>query len=788
MTATEAAADRLYALLPEYVRSADAGQGRALLAFLRALATGAVALDTEIDRLLASLFVETADDVGLDNIARLIGAELLAPLPGGASFSRRAFIANTIRYRRAKGTVRALEGLAADVGGTGALVVEYFKHLARTVALIDPRPERPGTASLVDGDTGAQIGTGLDLQPRLNDVRSIARLGGRPGVADIGVHVVRLVAPEFPAPPGDTVTAEALAGVPVLIPWRDGAGLGVAGYWQLSPFLYGRAPLLNPDRRDDSDPARSAGAKRIDRLRRLPLRRETEKRREALARSAPPEPGDWFDSDGRPFTLFVRQKNEKAFRRVPADRLLIAKLEVMPAGTPRPAATKAYDWAEPGATAPQIKHGKWPLAAAVDPATGRVVIAKPVSSSKEIVEVRLAHAVGLGDTIGAGAHDRSAPDVPADVDDADFLRVVDWTKPVADPYVASLADALDAWANEKAATRGFIVLARCDAERIASRFTATMRRGTELHVVAADWRPKQAPAGVEDLTTRRGHIARSGRRFVLEAQLRVRVPSPGIAAPGVLVLDGLALAAGLVVGPKALTELRLRHVCARANAKPALSLEQVAAGMTIAIERSQISGIALAPGGAAGQGQLALSRCIVAGTVDAPGFDATIDDTTVLGPSAFKSLEASGVVFAGPLTVTRRQSGCVRYSYVSSASTTPRRFRCQPELAIAERARTLGVDALPEPLAAAIRLAVTPLFIDTDPDEPTFALLSPQCAAEIRTGGHGGKEMGAFAATGEPMRLANIASLFDDYLPAALEGAVLDDTRGQAATARRSMP
>ena len=138
----EAAADRLYRLLPEHIRSTDAANGWALRALVTVLASGSAEIDREIETLYAAIFVESAPEAALDAIAALVGAEPLRPLPPGGGHNARAYIANTLRYRRGKGTARILEALAADVGGYGAAVVEYFMRLARTQNLIDVRPEK----------------------------------------------------------------------------------------------------------------------------------------------------------------------------------------------------------------------------------------------------------------------------------------------------------------------------------------------------------------------------------------------------------------------------------------------------------------------------------------------------------------------------------------------------------------------------------------------------------------------------------------------------------------------
>jgi hypothetical protein len=786
------AADRLYALLPAHIRAADAAGGAPLHAYLAALATGTVAIDAEIDRLLGNLFVETADPIGLANLARLVGAETLQPLPPGAPFSLRAFVANTVRYRRGKGTPRTLEGLAADVGGVGAVVVEYFQRLARTAPLIDPRPERPGIAGVTDGDTAARIDTGFDRTPRLADVRSIAHAGGPHGVANVGVHVMRLQAPEYPAPAGAAVAPAALAGVPAMQPWLTTGGAKVPGYFQLSPFAGGRAPLVNPNRRDETGDARAAGPTRVDRLRRLPICREIEARRRALvAGRALPQPA-WFDAEGQPFTLFIRRKSAAQFERVPREQLLIVNLEMIPTGKPRPDLARLYSWAVPGAVNPQIKSGNAPIVAAFDPATGRAVFAKAVLPGDEVTEARLAHAYGLGDTIGAGPHDRTAARAPSDIGKADFLRVVD-AFGIGLEYVDSLAKALADWAAETTAVRGFIVLARCDTETPLADFAVTLRADTELHIVAAKWQPKQVVAGVTDLTTRRGYLVRAGRRFVIGARLAVSgVAAPG-SRPGALVLDGVTLTGGIELAAAALSELWLRSVTARTAGAAAVTLAAPPASLHVTVEQSIIGPLALGTVAAPGNGRLTIDRSILTGegalaVIEAPGFAAALTDATLLGSARVKTLEATGVIFQGVVTAIRRQAGCVRYSSIATGSTTPRRFRCQPDLAVADSARARGLPALPPTEADRVRQGLVPVFLDIDPDEPTLGLLSPLCAPGIRAGGEGGKEMGAFAGTGEPMRFANVVTLFDDYLPAALEAGLLDDTRGKASTQRRTVP
>jgi len=215
----EDVAEALYALLPAHIRATDEAAGGAVRGLVGVAALGFAEVDAELDRFQDALFVETAPAVALDAIAALVGTPTLQPMPEGATASLRSFIANMLRYRRGKGTARVTEAVAADVSGQGTVAVEYYQRLVKLAHLIDPRPERLGLAPLIDGEILARMGSAFDRAPRLAAVAGVtaARPGypaGRHALTAVGLHLNRLQTPSFPASPGDTVTAAALAGVP----------------------------------------------------------------------------------------------------------------------------------------------------------------------------------------------------------------------------------------------------------------------------------------------------------------------------------------------------------------------------------------------------------------------------------------------------------------------------------------------------------------------------------------------------------------------------------------------
>jgi hypothetical protein len=261
----------------------------------------------------------------------------------------------------------------------------------------------------------------------------------------------------------------------------------------------------------------------------------------------------------------------------------------------------------------------------------------------------------------------------------------------------------------------------------------------------------------------------------------------------VLVLDGLELTGGLSIGARAVSSLLIRHSTVRAPGSTAVATTAVMAGGEITIDRSIVGRLNLDFGGGAATGSLSITDSVVsaddaaAPAISASSIDARLRNVTILGSGTFKSLEATNVIFNASAIVTRRQSGCVRFSWIAAGSTMPRRFRCQPDLAIADAQARNGA-----PLSAAERstaaLGTTPLFLDTSLDEPTVGMLHPLTRDAIRLGGEGDTEMGAFSAVADGLRLANLTSLFDDYVPFSLEAGVIDDTRSSAVALRRNRP
>ena len=184
---------RLYELLPAVYRQRDTEGNESLRDLITILGEQARVLEEEIERLYRNWFIETCDDWIVPYIGDLIGVR-----PTSArQLSTRAEVANTLGYRRRKGTLAVVEQLARDVTGLPARAVEYFTLLSTTQNLNHLRMDNHGTPNLRDGAVLSHLGAPFERTPHLLEVRGIERGDGRYNIPNIGVHLWRLSALEL---------------------------------------------------------------------------------------------------------------------------------------------------------------------------------------------------------------------------------------------------------------------------------------------------------------------------------------------------------------------------------------------------------------------------------------------------------------------------------------------------------------------------------------------------------------------------------------------------------------
>ena len=189
--------DALYHLLPAVHRQRDEERGGPLRQLLDVLTDQLAVVGDGVDQLYDDLFVETAAPWVLPYLAELIGLRGL-PSGSGTGLTPRAEVANTIGYRRRKGTAAVLEQVARDVTRWPARAVEFFELIAATQNVNHARPANLGTAPIRDVrrigyvDTPFERLTGRPYLTHTVDVRRIASRRGRYNIPNVGIFAWRL--------------------------------------------------------------------------------------------------------------------------------------------------------------------------------------------------------------------------------------------------------------------------------------------------------------------------------------------------------------------------------------------------------------------------------------------------------------------------------------------------------------------------------------------------------------------------------------------------------------------
>lgn len=119
------AGERLYDLLPAFYRVRDAERDESLRTLLSVIEHELETLEADIEELHEDWFIETCDEWVVPYIGDLLGVSPLYAVESAGTYSLRAYVANTLGYRRRKGTAAVLEQLARDVTGWPAHAVEF---------------------------------------------------------------------------------------------------------------------------------------------------------------------------------------------------------------------------------------------------------------------------------------------------------------------------------------------------------------------------------------------------------------------------------------------------------------------------------------------------------------------------------------------------------------------------------------------------------------------------------------------------------------------------------------
>lgn len=184
-------AQQLLQLLPAIYRLRDAEQGGPLEAFLSVVATQIAALEENLAQLYDDQFIETCAEWVVPYIGDLVAYRQLSGATAQVR-SPRAEVANTIGFRRRKGTTSVIQQLASEITGWDAQVVEFFQTIAVTQYLNHLRPSSLGSPDLRAWQSLDLLGSAFDSLSHTVNVRGIASGGGRHNIANVGIFLWRL--------------------------------------------------------------------------------------------------------------------------------------------------------------------------------------------------------------------------------------------------------------------------------------------------------------------------------------------------------------------------------------------------------------------------------------------------------------------------------------------------------------------------------------------------------------------------------------------------------------------
>ena len=749
-------ADHLYNLMPAIYRLRDAEQGYPLQALLRIVEDQVNVVDENIAQLYENWFIETCEDWVVPYLGDLIGWEAVheAGEPGSTSTIRgrernkilipRRELANTIRYRRRKGTLALLELIANDVAGWPARAVEFFRLLGSTQNINLSHVHRGGTLDVRQGARLNLIDGPFDQIGHSVDVRRISssRIAGRYNIPSVGLFVCRLKT--YPVTLGRAYCAE-----------------DVGDECFTFSVLGNNAPLFTKPARE-TDPTGIAQEVNLP----VAIRRRAFESHKTVNRIAHTQASEAYYGVGKSVAIWVRKRKRS--------RGETSGLELIPASGIIPADLSGWRYR------PSRDR------VAVDPVLGRIVF-----PSRHIPKdgVWVSYRYGFSADIGGGEYDRPL----AQPETHKLYRV----GPAPENF-QTISAAIQQWRDKDAADNPHAVVEIVDSGVYVEQINIQLGEEESFQLRAAngkrpvirllDWHTDKP----DSLTIIGGKGSRAtldgllivGRSVAIEGEISAAKIRHCTLVPGWMIDTHCE--------PSRPTEPSLELVCPHARIaieKSILGSIQVhplssTSAANDPDSREQKGSSAIAESGCYGVGYgfrvdpicVRISDSVVDATdsrkeaIGAPGCIVaharlTIERSTIFGQVQVHSIDlAENSIFDGKVTVARSQQGCIRFCYVTPGSRTPPRYQCQPDLATKEKTGQAKTNE---------ETRVKPRFNSTRYGSPYYCQLADDCAEEITRGADDESEMGVFHDLYQPQRLANLRARIDEYTPAGMDAGII---------------
>ncbi|HEY0760113.1 MAG TPA: hypothetical protein VGD59_12750 [Acidisarcina sp.] len=661
-------------------------------------------LADNLDQLYDDQFIETCAPWVIPYIGDLIGYQSIHGIPAAVA-SPRAEVAHTISFRRRKGTVLVMEQLARDVTGWGAHAVEFFLRLADTQYMNHIRPHNHYSPGLHGWVPREYMNTGFDATAHTVDVRRVGSGRGRYNIQNIGIFLWSLNSYSVTHAP-----VVAVAGNPQCFRIST-LGRDIS--------LFNLPVSQGADITDASTPVNVPGP-----LSRHVLCRDI---RHITSKKEPPV----YYGEGLSLAIYedgviVDPKNIEVCNLSGADGA----------------------WVNLPTTAGVI---------AVDPELGRIAV-PPLAAGGHQPKITATSEYGFNADIGGGEYSRAAstpsPTLAVAHVPGDFSTVGAALTALAGDGVVEITDsavydegALAISIND----HGHITLLAADG----TRPTLLLNGGITV------------TGGADALFEINGFVIgyQAGAAGALPPAL-LHIPAAAANQLATVTVTDTTLVPGWALLPDGSADPAFAGL-------PTLWVEQP--DVSLIVNNSIVGGLLIN-----GESTATLTNSIVdaadpegvayAASIDpvshrpAAGGALTLDGCTVIGKvhASLLSLVSNSIVWAwlsaadqagtpplwnAALWASRRQQGCVRFSYLPEASVVPRQFEC------VERAR-----GIPQPVFYSLRYG-----------DPGYAKLRAATDDSIRRGSDQGSEMGVFCFLFAPQRESDLRTRMQEYLPVGME-------------------
>jgi hypothetical protein len=626
--------EKLFSLLPAVYRVRDARIAQAqnlsqgpLQALINLIAEQFAAVEEDINQLYDDQFIETCAPWVIPYIGDLIGYQAVNGVASAVA-NPRAEVANTISFRRRKGTVLVLEQLARDVTGWGAHAVEFFNLLAATQYMNHVRPGNQYSPDLRRWQPREYMDTGFDATAHTVDVRRIAIQRGRQNIRNIGIFLWSLNAYGLTNSPASRVAGNPLC-------------------FRFSP-LGADMPLFNNLIPQGTDITAAA----------LPVNVSARLSRHVLCRDIQSGTAAVYYGTGKSLAL--------SFGGAPVD---ISQIRVC-------------DLSGDDGRWSNLPGKSSPFAVAIDPQLGRIALRPATASSSPPQTVEASFYYGFNADMGGGEYPRAGSFTDAEENvvqvPADYGTIQAALDSLGGDGVVEITNSntwfVPAGLEVKVKANGHIELRAADGCR------PTLMLGKEISVTGGEesafdlngfciaYSPPaasafpvalvHAPAGPGNLLS---HLGLAHCTLVPGWALTPR-GDPQYSNQPALAADPSGLA--VVVQKSILGELRISE----------LATASLADSILDATDPAGTAYGGSGPGGAGGA--LTLTGCTVIGKVHATLL-ALVSNTIVWTAPSEADFWASPPGQTVPsLWADRRQDGCVRFSFVPADAVIPRQFEC----------------------------------------------------------------------------------------------------------------